>query len=186
MSTREATAASTAHMVAVLCMQLVREDPGLIVRLQELVKQDKAPIEADKLNAVVIEMAEMAVTMVGQRLLHHQGPLAEFHIPVPQVEDALKRSAGALAVGSFTTEFVHSDTDRLEAFSNWLNSEHPDVIEGSTEVERGAIEDADYLLTMMAGVTSRMIEAGIKPEAGIETETYGGQTDFRDDGTRHV
>jgi hypothetical protein len=148
--------ASTAHMIAVLCMQVVREDPGLMVRLQELAKTTGAPFEADHLTADVVELAEGGVTMVGQSLLtRRQAILGEIDIPVPRIERGLERSAGALAVGSFTTEYIHTSLRRLEAFDKWMHAHHPTAIEGA-ELTKGAIEDADTMLTLMAHVAGHL------------------------------
>lgn len=160
MPTKEAMSASTAHMIAVLCMQLVKEDETLIAAVQQLGHKAGVPFDADKISAMVIEMSEAAVTIVGQRLLKHEGPVSEFEIPVPQVEDGLERSAGALAVGSMTTEFVHSDAERFAAFVEWLNARHPGSVEKGAEVKRATVEDADQMLTLMAHVTSELIRAG--------------------------
>jgi hypothetical protein len=152
------TTASIAHMIAVLCMEAVRTDPEMITRLQKLARDSKAPFDAGHLDADVIELAEQAVTLVGSQLIKQQRPLAELDIPVPRVEGGLERSAGALAVGSFTTEFVHSDKERLAAFSDWMEQEHPQALEG-TEIERSAIEDADQMLTLMAHVSNHLLDS---------------------------
>ena len=76
---------------------------------------------------------------------------------VPRVEGGEMRSAAALSVGSFTTEFVHSDPERFAAFGEWMHAEHKDATEGK-EIKRGSIEDADQMLTLMAHVSSAIIE----------------------------
>jgi hypothetical protein len=151
------TTASIAHMIAVLCMEAVRTDPEMITRLQKLARDSKAPFDADHLDADVIELAEQAVTLVGSQLIKPK-PVAEFDIPVPRVEDGLERSAGALAVGSFTTEFVHSDEERLAAFSDWMEEAHPQALAGA-EVEKSAIQDADQMLTLMAHVSGHLLDS---------------------------
>lgn len=159
--------ASVAHMIAVLCMQMVREDPGLIVRLQELAVKQEVPFEADKLDAGVIELAEGGVTMIGQRLLRGSPSMFAFDLPIPRIERGLERSAGALAVGSFTTEYIHTSAARFAAFSKWMTAKHPSAVEG-TSIVRDAIEDADTMLTLMAHVANQISDSGAledEPEA---------------------
>lgn len=156
---REAVGNSTAHMVAVLCMQLVREDPELVKRLQALAREQKAPFKADKLNEFAIEMAETGMTLMGQRLLQGRAMTA-FELPVPRIENGLERTAGALAVGSFTTEFVHSHPERLRLFDEWMQKEHPDATAGA-DITQGAIEDADHMLTLMAHVSNHLLDAEV-------------------------
>lgn len=159
MPTQETVSASTAHMIAVIAMQVIREDPGLLERLRETAKRAEVPFDADKLNEMVVEMAEAAVTIVGQRLLQHEGALAEFRVLLPQIgSDGEIRSAAAFAVGSFTTEFVHSDPERFAAFGEWMLTDHPSGARGR-EITRGSIEDADQMLTLMAHVAGKILEA---------------------------
>jgi hypothetical protein len=149
--------ASAAHMVAVLCMQVVREDPELIARLQELARTTKVPFDADKLSADVIELAEMGVTVVGQRLLTGRTRVAEFELPIPQVSNGTARAAGALAVGSFTTEFVHSSPDGLKAFAAWMTGKYPEMT-AKLDISGDTIEEADQMLTLMAHVAGQLAD----------------------------
>lgn len=160
MPTKEAMSASTAHMIAVLCMQLVREDETLIAAVQQVARKAEVPFDADKISETVIEMSEAAVTAVGQRLLRHEGPVSEFSLVVPRVEGGEVRSAAALAIGSFTTEYVHSDPERFAAFGEWMMTDHPGAAEG--DIERGSIEDADQMLTLMAHVSTALVEGQVR------------------------
>lgn len=158
MPTRDSVQASTAHMIAVLAIQLIREDETLIAALQQLAHKADVPFDADKISATVLELCEMAVTEVGSRLLRHHGALTEFQVVVPRVEGGEYRSAAALSVGSFTTEWVHSDPERFAAFAEWMGAEHRSATGGS-EIKRDSIEDADQMLTLMAHVSTALIEA---------------------------
>jgi hypothetical protein len=157
MASKDATQASTAHMIAVLAMQLIREDPVLIVQLQKLAKTAEVPFDASRIDATVIELSEAAVTEVGARLLRHSGALSEFQLVVPRIDGGEMRSAAALAIGSFTTEYVHNDPERFAAFAEWMHASHKDATEGK-EISRGSIEDADQILTLMAHVSTALVE----------------------------
>lgn len=157
MPNQDAVQASTAHMIAVLAIQLIREDETLIAALQQVAHKAEVPFDADRINATVLELCEMAVTEVGARLLRHHGALSEFSVTVPRVEGGEMRSAAALAVGSFTTEWVHSDPERFAAFGEWMHAEHKDATEGR-EIKRGSIEDADQMLTLMAHVSTALLD----------------------------
>jgi hypothetical protein len=111
-------------MIAVIALQMIREDPVLVVQLQQAARKAKTPFNPDRVDAKALEMSEMALTIIGQKLLRHQGPLATFQVVIPHTpdDDGLEQSAGALAVGSFTTEWVHSDPERFAAFAGWMSS----------------------------------------------------------------
>lgn len=174
MPTKDSVQASTAHMIAVLCMQLVREDETLIAALQQIAHKAEVPFDADKISATVIELSEMAVTEVGARLLRHHGALTEFQVTVPRVEGGEMRSAAALAVGSFTTEWAHSDPERFAAFAEWMHAHHKEATEGK-DIKRSSIEDADQMLTLMAHISTALIEglAGDDDKPGKAGDSNG-------------
>jgi hypothetical protein len=171
-TSQAAASASTAHMIAVIALQMIREDPELVTRLQETARKARTPFNPDRVDEKALEMSEMALTIIGQKLLRHQGPLATFQVVVPHTvnDEGLAQSAGALAVGSFTTEFVHSDPDEFEAFSAWMADKHPGSVD-PREIKRSAIEGADQLLTLMAHAANVVAEAEAEPEAVHDDST---------------
>lgn len=172
MPSREDVENSTAHMVAVLCMQLVREDPELIRRLQELGRKTGVPFDAGKLDEKALEMAEAGVTVVGQQLVRRRGAIRAFELPIPQIgPGSTAHAAGALAVGSFTTEYVHSVPGRVDAFASWMREHYPAVTD-ELNIGQDTIEDADSMLTLMAHVAGRI--------ADVEGETDDKQGDAGD------
>jgi hypothetical protein len=154
MTTREAASASTAHVIAVVALQMIREDPALLERLKKHAATEKVPFRTEKLNSTVLEMSEMALTEIGARLARHDGPVDEFDVAIPRDGDNYERSAGALAVASFTTEYVHADTEVLRLFNEWLHHEHPEAV--TDVISRETIQDADHVITLMAHVTDRL------------------------------
>lgn len=168
-TSQAAASASTAHMIAVIALQMIREDPVLVVQLQQAARKAKTPFNPDRVDAKALEMSEMALTIIGQKLLRHQGPLATFQVVIPHTgeDDGLEQSAGALAVGSFTTEYVHSDPERFAAFAGWMSDTHPGAVE-PREIKRSAIEGADQLLTLMAHAANVMAD---EPEAVHDDST---------------
>lgn len=193
MTSQQALAASKAHMIAVMALGMIRQDDELMERLRKYAAADDAPFDADKLSALVVEMAEMALTIIGAKLLEHDGPVDDFRVVVPHTAEngGYERSAGALAVGSFTTEFVHSNPEWLEAFATWMRGEHADAVE-DREISKDAIEDADHVLTLMAHVSGHLAahEDEVPPDdTVVEVESEGTVRVHRtehDDGIRYV
>ena len=158
MPSREDIENSTAHMIAVLCMQLVREDETLIAAVQQLARKTEVPFDPDKLDATALELAEAGVTVVGQQLIRRRGAIRAFELPIPQFgPGSTAHAAGAMAVGSFTTEYVHSVPGRVDAFASWMREHYPAVTD-ELNIGQSTIEDADSMLTLMAHVAGRIAD----------------------------
>ena len=205
---RGTAGASIAHMVAVAALRMIEEDPELIGRLQEQVRKEDLSrvIKPESLDESTLSMIELAVSTVGKNLLEFDGPVDEFSILVPRGEGhSLWHSAGAMAVGSFATEYIRTDPERCKAFGTWMaeTKEQPDAQEMCTP---DRLEAADDLLTLMAHAAGHMVEAGVTgsediadegvlhigPEQGDSfyeprsRDSYGPHKGYHDDGTRRL